>query len=596
MTTTPVPASPAPPGAATGVPVVYRFNIDRFRGIKTLSWRPSRNVNLVLGGGDVGKTTILDALALLLSPTNTIALSDTDYHLRDIASEFVIEAVMSLPADCGIHDQTKPTWPWEWNGTDPVPPSLDPAPTAPSEPVYRLRVRGTADLELAHEIVQPDGNADHLPVALRRAIGLVRLGGDDRNDRDLRLVQGSALDRLVSDKALRSRMAAELAKTPVKDRLLDDGRKALDELNEAFKKQHLPANLDLSITGGQGASIAALVGLTAACDTIQLPLASWGAGTRRLAALAITEQKQGQAPITLVDEIERGLEPYRQRVLIDRLQSGRSQVFVTTHSPVAIAAASKAAMWYLDGAGRIGPLAASKIAKHRAADPTAFLSRIAVICEGATEVGLVSALLEKALGSPLEPHGVHASGCDGNENTLDVLEALAEGGLRFAGFADNEGTHPDRWSKLASALGALLVRWSNGCTEQNVIAAFPDEKLEPLIVDPGGKKTGARLRSLADRLGIPEKDFASLKATAGTSLRVTIIAAAMGLVPTGLNEEEAAKFKGHAQSWFKSVTGGRELAAKIFALGAWPPLKAQLLPFCNAIRLTLDLPPLTDLP
>ena len=47
-------------------------NIDRFRGIKTLSWRPSRNVNLVLGGGDVGKTTILDVLALLLSPTNTI--------------------------------------------------------------------------------------------------------------------------------------------------------------------------------------------------------------------------------------------------------------------------------------------------------------------------------------------------------------------------------------------------------------------------------------------------------------------------------------------------------------------------------------------
>ena len=72
-------------------------------------------------------------------------------------------------------------------------------------------VRGTEDLEFAYEIMQPDGSSDFFPVALRRSIGLVRLSGDDRNDRDLRLVQGSALDRLLSDKGRRSRMASELA-------------------------------------------------------------------------------------------------------------------------------------------------------------------------------------------------------------------------------------------------------------------------------------------------------------------------------------------------------------------------------------------------
>ena len=66
----------------------------------------------------------------------------------------------------------------------------------PSEPVYRLRVRGTADLELVYEIVQPDGTADHLPVGLRR-VGSCAFASNDRNDRDLRLVQGSALDRAV---------------------------------------------------------------------------------------------------------------------------------------------------------------------------------------------------------------------------------------------------------------------------------------------------------------------------------------------------------------------------------------------------------------
>jgi len=77
----------------------------------------------------------------------------------------------------------------------------------------------TEDLDLAYEIVQPDGTTDDLSVPLRRSIGLVRLGGDDCNDRDLRLVQGSALDCLLSDKGLRSRMARELAKRDLKDDL-----------------------------------------------------------------------------------------------------------------------------------------------------------------------------------------------------------------------------------------------------------------------------------------------------------------------------------------------------------------------------------------
>jgi hypothetical protein len=68
--------------------------------------------------------------------------------------------------------------------------------------------RGTEDLELAYEILQPDRSSDVLSVKLRRSIVPVRLGGDGRNDRDLRLVQGSALDRLLSDRGLRSGLAS----------------------------------------------------------------------------------------------------------------------------------------------------------------------------------------------------------------------------------------------------------------------------------------------------------------------------------------------------------------------------------------------------
>jgi hypothetical protein len=192
------PAQSAKPPAAA----IYALTIERFRGITSLKWKPSRGVNVILGGGDVGKTTILEAIALLFSPVNPTTLSD----------------------------------------------------------------------------------------------------------RDLRLVQGSALDRLLSDKGLRSRMASELAKNDVKKELTTEAQTALKNLDTAFQRESLPIGIDLAITGGQGASIASMIGLTADRYGIQLPLASWGGGTRRLSALAIAEQNQGDAPITLVDEMERGLE------------------------------------------------------------------------------------------------------------------------------------------------------------------------------------------------------------------------------------------------------------------------------------------------
>lgn len=48
----------------------HRRAISRHHSLK---WRPSRGVNLILGGGDVGKTAILEAIALLLSPLNGFA-------------------------------------------------------------------------------------------------------------------------------------------------------------------------------------------------------------------------------------------------------------------------------------------------------------------------------------------------------------------------------------------------------------------------------------------------------------------------------------------------------------------------------------------
>lgn len=581
---------------------IHRLKVVRFRGIESLTWYPGSGINIILGGGDVGKTTILDAIALLLNPTNTYALTYADYRRCDVNAEFTIEAVMSLPAATAVSQQAKMNWPWLWDGKNPIQPAVDDsdagATMSPEEPVYVVRVRGTLDLELAYEIVQPDNTIDTFSVGLRRAIGIVRLAGDDRNDRDLRLVQGSGLDRLLADKGLRGRLGKELAEDDIKEHLEEKAKAALSALELKFGERALPAKLGLGITGGSGISLNALVGLTADKDGVTLPLSNWGAGTRRLAALAIADALQGERPITIVDEIEKGLEPYRQQGLIQRLTESGAQVFVTTHSGTVLRAAKDAALWYLDTRGNLGRLPSGKIAQQQIADPLAFLARLTIVCEGVTEVGFSSVLLERAIGDVVA-YGVWATDGGGHEATLGLLEALAEGGLSFAGVVDNEEKWPTRWATLKNKLGHLLLQWPNGCLEEHVIPLFDQSDLLPLIEDPAGERTGMRLRTLARRLNIVEADFDKIKAAASNKLTQLIVEAATGAVPEEFaNADKRIKndYRGDSAIWFKSSMGGRELADKVFRYGVWPKIESDVLKFLNAVRQAIGLTTITKLP
>jgi putative ATP-dependent endonuclease of OLD family len=462
--------------------------------------------------------------------------------------------------------------------------------------VYRVRVRGTADFDLAFEVVQPDDTADHFSAAVRRKIGLVRLGGDDRNDRDLRLLQGSALDKLLSDRTLRSRLGQKLSQADVEEELKDDAKERLAKLDQIFEKQALPTGLSLGLTGGQGLSVTALIGLNATKNSVKLPLSSWGAGTRRLAALQIAAADQSESPVTLVDEIERGLEPYRQRALISELQSGSSQVFLTTHSAAILASATNAALWYVDSTGSIGRLS-DTVSAHRRRDPETFLARVAVIAEGATEVGFVENLLQRAIGHDLLERGISITDGGGNDNTLTLLEGLVASGLQFAAFADDEGRDGTRWTAVKSKLGGLLFRWPSGCLEENIIQLVPVDRLEDFIKDPEGD-SGMRRRTLADRLAIEGKEYSVIKSQA-KDLTKLIIEAATGKIPEDKKEADKGEkkaLKKHAESWFKSVEGGRELAGKVFDFGLWPEIEKQILPFLNAVRGAVSLPAIDKLP
>jgi putative ATP-dependent endonuclease of OLD family len=571
---------------------ILRLRIDRFRAFQKFDWFPKAGLNVVVGGGDAGKTTILEAIALLLSPSNAALVSDNDYWRRQRKEGFLIGAVISLPPDSSITTQSRPAFPWEWNGKKACAPqeSDEGEPVRPvGPPVYKVSVRATEELDLTYAIHNPNGTTDIFSPTLRREIGLVRLSGDDRNDRDLRLIQGSALDRLLSDKALRSRLTAKFSDEDVRAVLQSEGQEAIAQLNTTFGERALPHDLGLGLSAAQGQSISALIGLTAAIEGSRIPLSSWGAGTRRLASLAVAQACRSGYPITLVDEAERGLEPYRQRKLVSELAEGPSQVVMTTHSAPALAAAEPATIWYLSQDHIIAELSSARVTQLKQRDPEAFLSRLTLVGEGPTEVGFIQKVLGREFSTDLLDLGVRLCDGQGNTFTLELLEEFNKAKLGLAAFVDCEGDNTKRWANLKKAMGGLLFQWPTGCTEANVIGHIGDEKLEALLVDSEDIQTQPRLSSLIERLKVlepesafPKHDFAAIAAIAGDRLRSLIVAAASG-DSSGAPAGQEKTWKKHGKRWFKSLEGGQELADKAYALGAMAEVKPQLQPFIDAL-------------
>ncbi|WP_439526933.1 ATP-dependent nuclease [Roseovarius mucosus] len=570
---------------------ILKLAIRNFRGVQELDWLPSAGMNFILGGGDSGKTTVLEAVDLLFSPSTAFNVSETDYWMRETANIITVEAVVRLGAEIDINTQPSMAYPWHWDGKEAVVPNNNEE-NGENDEVYRFRFTANDQQETSWEIVQPDGSMIRFSVGLRRQIGLVSLPSDDRNDKDLRLVYGSALDRHIGDPSLRSRIGKQVAGINLQDELSDKAKHALAALDTKFEEKALPSGVSIGLASSRGVSIGALVSLLAhKSEGIQLPLASWGAGTRRLASLEIGAANTNAPSFVTVDEIERGLEPYRLRQFLADLIKQDGQKFVTTHSPIAIAAAPEAHLWYMDSSGRLGSLPPDLVGKQQKHDPETFLSRVAVIAEGVTEVGFLNHFLELALGCAPLNHGIRVCDGHGNDNTRLLLKALDGAGLKFAGLADEEGNKVGTWAALKESMGDLLLQWAEGCTEEAVISTIPDDQIPALIGIDGEDQTGIRLQHLKVRIGAQDRTLASINAAlvgSGKTLKQLVIEAASGS-SDGAPEGDKKTWKSHSSSWFKSVSGGAELAKKAISLGGWNDLSARLLPLIEAILASVDL-------
>ena len=78
---------------------IRRLEIRNFRSIQSMDWVPSAGVTGLIGPGDSGKSTILDAIDLCLGARRTAAFGDMDFFSMNVDTPITISATLGeLPA------------------------------------------------------------------------------------------------------------------------------------------------------------------------------------------------------------------------------------------------------------------------------------------------------------------------------------------------------------------------------------------------------------------------------------------------------------------------------------------------------------------
>lgn len=549
--------------------MLRRLTIKNFRGIKSCDWKIDNRLVALVGAGDSAKTTLLDAVGLVLSPNYSPQFTDADFYNFDTTEPVTIEAVVTELPDALVKESQL--------GKDRS--GLMPDGTLVHDPVDEadecliIRLTVTSDLEPLWEVVRPDSDeARSISASQRRQLGFFRLG--ERPDFHLRWGRGSALSGLTE--------GTEGASSVILD-AHREARKAVFEaepnaLHTAAQTAHSSARklgsapfskLRPGLEPGSAASAHALI-----LHDGEVPLSSFGLGTRRLTSLSVQDQAMAGGSIIAIDELEHGLEPHRLahalRYLKRRAEAEELQVILTTHSPITVEtlAAEDLAVVRIDSETTTCLAVPDDLDNVQGAfrsAPSALLGRRVLVGEGATEVGLLRGLLrlwdEERLGG--EEPLVSAIGTvivNGGGGTQPTQRAQTFQRLGYPTLLlmDNDDRAVDTEAEAASTAGVTVERWSLGnALEDEIVQTLSADGLQALVnlaVELRGEESVRA--AVSSRLGdktITGTDISQWQAEAAAddaTLRTAIAGAAKG------KKDNA---------WFKREDAGEALAAVVVA-------------------------------
>lgn len=561
------------------------LKVSNFRGISALDWRPSSSFCCLIGAGDSGKSTLLDAVEATLS-SRWFSFTEPDFLSCDTSNPIIIEATVGELSRALKSDERFGLYIRGWTSAG----ELRDEPEGEDEPVLTVRLTVDASMEPAWELVC-DRVEDPRTLSNRdRALfGFVRLAGEDA--RHLAWGQGSVLARLTGDNKESAAHLAEAYRNARASANLTEVESLTDAAALAERcAKGLGAYVEGAYEPGLELGRSGLSSGSIALHDNGVPLRLAGLGTRRLATLAIQKSAIAEGAIVLIDEIEHGLEPHRIIGAIAQLKADQAkaveerkpigQILMTTHSDVALGEAGAESLRVVQTAR---PGRETAIARASSPDlirplmrftPRALFARRILVTEGNTELGLLLGLREdwpiRHGGRPIEQLG--AAIADGNgEQASSLALALAGLGYPTAMFRDSDTVLAPVMIAALAAAGVPVFEYGGGLnTEQAIFSAANDELVQALLAYAREERGDATVDDSLN-IQIPDVGIATIRSDFADWL---IFSALDAMQLRSAIAEVAARKK-----WFKDQRIGRGLAplvARIAAANAVAPLATAL--------------------
>lgn len=472
------------------------LEVSNFRALKELKWLPGSGINCLIGPGDSGKSSILEAIDLCLGARRSVTFSDADFYRLDTAAP--IKIALTIGA---LDDGTKSldTYGQFLRGFNATTGDIEDEPDSGLETVVTLVMTVGADLDpqwtLQSDRATAAGITRNLTWGDRQKMAPTRIGS--YGDAHLAWRRGSVLHRL-SDETVD--VSAALA-TVARDARASFGDQADAQLRKTLDIVQTSAKA-IGIDLGTGAkalldvqAVSFVGGSIAVHDGNGVPLSGLGVGSTRMLITALQREVASKTGIILLDELEHGLEPHRIIRLISLLGAKEKepiqQVFVTTHSPVALKEFSGDQLFIVRKTA-----AGLAVKKVGVADdmqgtirkfPEAFLAPSVLVCEGASEVGFVRGFSRyfTERGKPgVEAHGVALVDGGGSSpvaliERADVFRRL---GYRAAIFMDSDVAVDVTVEAAFVTAGGAVIRWQDSLAlEDALFQGLPDDAVEALI-------------------------------------------------------------------------------------------------------------------
>lgn len=550
-----------------------RLRIERFRGIRSLDWRQIDDCSVLVGPGDSGKSTILEAIERVLSPRWNLTFEDTDFWNGDVSEPIKFTAYLTSPPEAFLSELKFGLCLMAYDED-----SGDVASLQGDEEADRIALVVELEvgeaLEPTWNVIGEGGAKRAISAGDREQLGMLRLR--DYVDQHLGWARGSLLTKMTDRKATVSALlakAARQAKGGLDTAELDDFSAAASQVQEAAAKLGVASKEGLRPHLDVGSLNAAAGALT--LHDGEIPLRRSGLGTRRLMAVAVQQSVTEAGGLTLVDEFENGLEPYRIRQLLRALRSkvraeASSQLMLTTHSPVVIseAPASEVAVVRMDANGSVTVAYAADAVRYiNKKYPEALLSRRVLVAEGLTEYAFCRRLdeeWEEQDGESFAYAGTAVVDGGGSSKPATLCGHLRDLGYEVALFADS-----DKPAKLTRAKDSTLLLWEGKvCTEERIAQDLPDDGLVELLdLALEHRDANGRRILLAEAVGVERSELKDLEPREWLDRVDTArLRDAIGAC--------AKAGKGKGGSWFKDEQGGTSLASLV--LRHWSGLEGTL--------------------